>query len=119
MRTPPGTPARVESSSGEPQERQGLKTPPRVRKATVRFSPSPPASTLVSLGRPKFQRRRGHGGQSQDFLNRMDQELSTRGVNWAAERVQVQEGQGEVEQGTGTQEEGGLVDLEEPAVSGM
>ena len=73
QRTPPGGRPDREEHGG--QEGQGLQTPTRVRKPTVRFSPSPPASTLVSLGRPKFQRRRGAGGQSQDFLGRMAQEV--------------------------------------------
>ena len=44
----------------------------------------------------------------------MDEELSTRGLIPALDRVQVQEGPQEMEQGMGTHEEGGLVDMEEP-----
>ena len=84
-----------EEDSSEP-EGHGQQTPARVRRPTVRYSPSPPASTLVNLGRPKFQRRRGPGGQSQDFLNRMGKELTARSADLA-----VEEGPGEERQDAG------------------
>ena len=59
--TPPGSPPRT----------------PRVRKPRVRFSPPPPASSMVRLGRvrPNFQRRIG---ESQECLQRIGAGLTER-----------------------------------------
>ena len=66
------------------EERQSVQTPrrgtPRVRRPRVMYSPSPPASTMVGLGRPKFRRVQG---QSQEFLDSPEIQAAGR-VNGAA-----------------------------------
>ena len=112
-RTPPGGwPVREQLRgqggqrvADDPQpEGQGLPTTPRVRRPRVRFSPSPPAASLVSLGRPKFQRRRGPGGQSQDFLHRMGQVLADGEQQGGADDREVPED--EVQEGLGRESAG-------------
>ena len=72
-RTPPGERHERQEEEQEEQQQHGVSftegtqvRTPRVRKPKVFFSPSPPTSTMVRLGRPKFQRI---VGQSQEFLN--------------------------------------------------